>query len=48
MFIEPKKQKAAPYPRATSAFTERDGTFAPVRRADGSVVDDQRDSVYPS
>ncbi|MEU9010129.1 haloacid dehalogenase-like hydrolase [Streptomyces sp. NPDC048479] len=48
MFIEPKKRQVAPYPCATSAFTERDGMSAPVRRADGSVVPDQRDSVYPS
>ncbi|WP_327322396.1 haloacid dehalogenase-like hydrolase [Streptomyces sp. NBC_01210] len=48
MFIEPKKRQVAPYPCATSAFTEQDGTSAPVRRADGSVVPDQRDSVYPS
>ncbi|MFG2719387.1 haloacid dehalogenase-like hydrolase [Streptomyces sp. NPDC048416] len=46
MFIEPKGQKAAPYPCATTGYTERDGTAAAVRRGDGSVVPDQRDSVY--
>ena len=46
MFIEPKGQKTAPYPCATTGYTGHDGTPAPVRRADGSVVPDQRDSVY--
>ena len=46
MFIEPKGQKTAPYPCATTGYTDHDGTPAPVRRADGSVVPDQRDSVY--
>ncbi|MFE9403012.1 HAD family hydrolase [Streptomyces sp. NPDC006530] len=46
MFIEPKGQKVAPYPCATTGYTEHDGTPAPVRRADGSVVPNQRDSVY--
>lgn len=48
MFIEPKKQKATPYLCATSGFTESDGTSAPVRRADGTVIPDQRDAVYGS
>ncbi|MCT9092183.1 haloacid dehalogenase-like hydrolase [Streptomyces sp. ASQP_92] len=46
MFIEPKGRKAAPYPCATTGYTDHDGTPAPVRRADGSVVPNQRDSVY--
>ncbi|MFE9410475.1 HAD family hydrolase [Streptomyces sp. NPDC006704] len=46
MFIEPKGRKTAPYPCATTGYTGHDGTPAPVRRADGSVVPDQRDSVY--
>ncbi|MEU9196054.1 haloacid dehalogenase-like hydrolase [Streptomyces hundungensis] len=46
MFIEPKGQKAAPYPCATTGYTDHDGTAAPVRRADGSVVPNQRDTVY--
>ncbi|WP_327357358.1 HAD family hydrolase [Streptomyces sp. NBC_01304] len=46
MFLQPKKQKADPYPCASTGYTEPDGTAAPVRRADGSVVPDQRDSVY--
>ncbi|MGW2865409.1 haloacid dehalogenase-like hydrolase [Streptomyces sp. NPDC001205] len=46
MFIEPKGHKAAPYPCASTGYTDHDGTPAPVRRADGSVVPDQRDTVY--
>lgn len=46
MFIQPKQQKAAPYPCATTGFTGRDGTPGPVLRGDGSVVPDQTDSVF--
>ncbi|MFD2122109.1 haloacid dehalogenase-like hydrolase [Streptomyces cirratus] len=46
MFIEPKKQKSAPYPCATTGYVDHDGTPGPVRRADTSVVPDQTDSVY--
>lgn len=46
MFIEPKKQQAAPYPCATSGQTGSDGASGPVRRGDGTVVPDQRDAVY--
>ncbi|MEU6995912.1 haloacid dehalogenase-like hydrolase [Streptomyces sp. NPDC046465] len=46
MFIEPKGKKADPYPCATTGYTRRDGAPAPVRRTDGSVIPDQRDTVY--
>ncbi|MFF1380129.1 haloacid dehalogenase-like hydrolase [Streptomyces sp. NPDC058308] len=46
MFIEPKGKKADPYPCATTGYTRGDGTPAPVRRTDGSVIPDQRDTVY--
>ncbi|MCY0925132.1 haloacid dehalogenase-like hydrolase [Streptomyces sp. H27-H1] len=46
MFIQPKKQKAAPYPCATTGFTGRDGTPGPVLRGDTSVIPDQTDSVF--
>ncbi|MGW4162832.1 haloacid dehalogenase-like hydrolase [Streptomyces sp. NPDC004788] len=46
MFIEPKKQRTSPYPCATTGYTAGDGTAQPVRRADGSVVPDQQDTVY--
>ncbi|MFJ8309374.1 MULTISPECIES: HAD family hydrolase [unclassified Streptomyces] len=46
MFIEPKQQQTAPYPCSTTGYTGHDGTPAPVRRGDGSVVPDQRDTVY--
>lgn len=46
MFIEPKKQKTSPYPCATTGYTAPDGIAQPVRRADGTVVPDQRDTVF--
>ncbi|MFF2197169.1 HAD family hydrolase [Streptomyces sp. NPDC058157] len=46
MFIEPKKQKTAPYPCSTTGYTDHDGTPAPVRRADTSVIPDQTDTVF--
>ncbi|MEU4795621.1 HAD family hydrolase [Streptomyces sp. NPDC023327] len=46
MFIEPKGEKADPYPCATTGYTERDGRQGPVRRTDGSVIPDQRDTVF--
>ncbi|MFH7599319.1 haloacid dehalogenase-like hydrolase [Streptomyces racemochromogenes] len=46
MFIQPKKQKTTPYPCSTTGYTDHDGTPAPVRRADTSVVPDQTDTVY--
>ncbi|MFF1380130.1 haloacid dehalogenase-like hydrolase [Streptomyces sp. NPDC058308] len=46
MFIEPLKQMPGRYPCSTSAYNEHNGDKGPVRRADGSVVADQRDSVY--
>ncbi|MFE6164701.1 haloacid dehalogenase-like hydrolase [Streptomyces sp. NPDC056486] len=46
MFIEPKGKLAKPYPCATTGYTERDGKEGPVRRADGSVIPDQKDTVH--
>ncbi|WP_052867420.1 HAD family hydrolase [Streptomyces niger] len=46
MFIEPLPRKSGTYPCSTAAHIEPAGGFGPVRRADGSVVPDQRDSVY--
>lgn len=46
MFLEPLPRRTAPYPCSTTAFTAPDGTSGPVRRDDGSVVPDQRDTVY--
>ncbi|WP_030783014.1 HAD family hydrolase [Streptomyces sp. NRRL S-920] len=46
MFIEPMPHKSGGYPCATSAYNEHDGRKGPVLREDGSVVPDQRDSVY--
>ncbi|OAR27135.1 hypothetical protein A8W25_02365 [Streptomyces sp. ERV7] len=46
MFLQPKGPKSGAYPCATTAYTDHDGTAGPVRRADGTVVPDQRDTVY--
>ncbi|MDJ1132249.1 HAD family hydrolase [Streptomyces iconiensis] len=46
MFIEPLPRKSEPYPCATEGFTRPDGTLGPVRRDDGSVIPDQRDTAY--
>ncbi|MFF8837725.1 HAD family hydrolase [Streptomyces sp. NPDC015130] len=46
MFIEPKRQKTTPYPCATTGYTAGDGTAEPVRRPDGTVIPDQRDTVF--
>lgn len=46
MFIEPKKQRTAPYPCATTGYVDHDGTPGPVRRDDATVIPDQADSVY--
>jgi hypothetical protein len=46
MFLEPLPRRSEPYPCATTARTAPDGTHEPVRRADGSVVPDQTDTVH--
>ncbi|MFF4348355.1 haloacid dehalogenase-like hydrolase [Streptomyces sp. NPDC001530] len=46
MFIEPLPPQRDPYPCSTSAYNEPDGAKGPVRREDGSVVPDQKDTVY--
>lgn len=46
MFIEPLPRRPEPYPCSTTAYNEPDGSRGPVRRRDGSVVPDQKDTVY--
>ncbi|MBT2384756.1 haloacid dehalogenase-like hydrolase [Streptomyces sp. ISL-11] len=43
MFIDPMPRKSGTYPCSTTGATNADGTHAPVRRADGSVIPDQAD-----
>ncbi len=43
MFIDPMPHKPGTYPCATTGATLPDGSHAPVRRADGSVIPDQLD-----
>ena len=45
MFIEPLPQRPTPY-QCSTAGTTRNGDPAPVRRADGSIIPDQVDSVF--
>ncbi|MFF6994056.1 haloacid dehalogenase-like hydrolase [Streptomyces sp. NPDC008313] len=45
MFIEPLPRRTDPYPCASTAYNEPDGSRGPVRREDGSVVPAQRDTV---
>ncbi|SUA31195.1 lipoprotein [Mycolicibacterium fortuitum] len=45
MFIDPKKKQGDPYDCATEGYIEPSGKDAPLHRADGSVVPDQRDAV---
>ncbi|MGW0533891.1 haloacid dehalogenase-like hydrolase [Streptomyces sp. NPDC003032] len=46
MFIEPMPRKTDLYPCSTAAYNEHGDGKGPVLREDGSVVPDQRDSVY--
>ncbi|MFE9574577.1 haloacid dehalogenase-like hydrolase [Streptomyces sp. NPDC006692] len=46
MFIQPLAQRTRPYPCATSGHTHADGSLGPARRADGSVIPDQTDTVF--
>ncbi|MEU1043274.1 haloacid dehalogenase-like hydrolase [Streptomyces sp. NPDC005907] len=46
MFIDPLPPKPDPYPCSTGAYNAPDGSRAPVRRADGSVVPDRPDTVH--
>ncbi|KAB7834496.1 haloacid dehalogenase-like hydrolase [Streptomyces mobaraensis] len=45
MFIDPMPRKTGTYPCATAGYTRPDGTLAPVRRTDGSVIPDQTDTA---
>ncbi|WP_245813713.1 HAD family hydrolase [Rhodococcus marinonascens] len=46
MFLQPKAQASQPYPCSSTAFVDAAGTKGPVHRVDGSVIEDQVDSVY--
>ena len=48
MFIDPLPRRKTAYPCSTAAYIRPNGSLGPVRRYDGSVVPDQRDSVYGS
>ena len=46
MFIDPLPRMAGRYPCSTTGAERRDGSFGPVRRADGKPVPDQPDRVH--
>ncbi|AIC71485.1 Probable conserved lipoprotein LppF [Mycobacteroides abscessus] len=46
MFIDPDPQRTDPYPCATDGRTNPDGSTGPLLRSDGSVVPDQKDTVF--
>lgn len=46
MFIDPDPQRVDPYPCATDGRTNPDGSTGPLLRSDGSVVPDQKDTVF--
>lgn len=46
MFIEPLERRSELYPCSTTGATEPDGSKAPVRREDGSIIPDQEDTIH--
>ncbi|WP_299054859.1 haloacid dehalogenase-like hydrolase [uncultured Nocardioides sp.] len=46
MFIDPLPRKEGRYPCSTTGALDGDGDEVPVRRPDGTVVPDQRDTVF--
>ena len=46
MFIEPLPVKKDAYPCSTSAYTDYAGNPGPVKRTNGSVIPDQKDTVF--
>jgi hypothetical protein len=46
MFIQPLPRRAEPYACSTTAYVDAHGHEGPVRRADGSVIPDQEDTVH--
>lgn len=46
MFIDPLPQLPDPYPCSTTAYTDAEGNPGPVHRKDGSIIDDQKDTVF--
>ncbi|MEO7587288.1 MAG: haloacid dehalogenase-like hydrolase [Arachnia sp.] len=46
MFIEPLPKMEGTYPCSTTAYTDAAGNPGPVRRANGSIIPDQVDTVF--
>ncbi|MFT4216708.1 MAG: haloacid dehalogenase-like hydrolase [Micropruina sp.] len=46
MFIQPLPQKQGLYPCSTTAYVDANGKHGPVRRTDGSIIPDQKDTIF--
>jgi len=46
MFIEPLPKMKGTYPCSTTAYTDFAGNPGPVKRINGSVIPDQKDTVF--
>ena len=46
MFIQPLPQKQGLYPCSTTAYVDANGNHGPARRDDGSIIPDQKDTVF--
>ncbi len=46
MFIEPLPKMKGTYPCSTTAYTDFQGNPGPARRTDGSIIEDQEDTVF--
>ena len=46
MFIQPRAQRTEPYPCATTAHRQADGTPGPALDDNGEVIPDQQDAVF--
>lgn len=46
MFIDPKPQRSEAYPCSTKGFTTPENGKEPIKRPDGTVIADQKDTVH--
>lgn len=46
MFIDPKPQRSETYPCSTKGFTTPENGKEPIKRPDGTVIADQKDTVH--
>lgn len=46
MFIKPLPQKSGTYPCSTTGYIDANGNPGPVKRSDGSIIPDQKDTIF--